>query len=80
MVLLAVVIGLGSVAKNIPLAVLAGILMKTGLDIIDLDFFKRIPKLPSSLTSVMVSSLYILAQEFSVGMQYPGQLNMNSSI
>lgn len=53
-VLLTVVLGLGGVAQNIPLAVLAGILMKTGMDIIDLDFFRRFPQLPASLTSVMV--------------------------
>lgn len=49
-----VVVGLGGVAQNIPLSVLAGILMNTGVDIIDLDFFRRIPKLPASLTTVMV--------------------------
>lgn len=41
LVLLAVVLGLGSLATNIPLAVLAGILVKVGLDIIDWSYLKR---------------------------------------
>ena len=41
LVLLAVVLGLGSLASNIPLAVLAGILVKVGLDIIDWSYLKR---------------------------------------
>lgn len=53
-VILAVVLGLGSVAKNVPLAVLAGILMKSGLDIIDIKFIKRIPQLPVSSAAVMI--------------------------
>ena len=39
--LLAVVLGLGPLASNIPLAVLAGILVKVGLDIIDWSYLKR---------------------------------------
>ncbi|GMH41764.1 hypothetical protein BSKO_09674 [Bryopsis sp. KO-2023] len=58
-VLLAVVVGLGGVAQNIPLAVLAGILMKTGLDIIDVKFLERIPRLPFSSTIVMMSVLLL---------------------
>lgn len=41
-VLLAIVLGAGSLAESIPHAVLAGILIKVGIDIIDWDFFKRI--------------------------------------
>ncbi|MBD2857534.1 SulP family inorganic anion transporter [Spongiibacter sp. KMU-158] len=41
LVLLAVVLGLGSLASNIPLAVLAGILVKVGVDIIDWSYLKR---------------------------------------
>jgi sulfate permease, SulP family len=41
LVLLAVVLGLGSLASTIPLAVLAGILVKVGLDIIDWSYLKR---------------------------------------
>jgi len=41
LVLLAVALGLGPLAANIPLAVLAGILVKVGLDIIDWKYLKR---------------------------------------
>lgn len=41
LLLLAVVLGLGSLASAIPLAVLAGILVKVGLDIIDWSYLKR---------------------------------------
>ncbi|CAA0087105.1 Bicarbonate transporter BicA [Zhongshania aliphaticivorans] len=41
LLLLAVVLGLGSLASMIPLAVLAGILVKVGLDIIDWSYLKR---------------------------------------
>ena len=41
LVLLAVALGLGPLASNIPMAVLAGILVKVGLDIIDWRYLKR---------------------------------------
>lgn len=41
LVLLAIVLGLGPLASNIPLAVLAGILVKVGLDIVDWSYIKR---------------------------------------
>ncbi|MCW8127978.1 SulP family inorganic anion transporter [Microbulbifer halophilus] len=41
LVLLAVALGLGPLASNIPMAVLAGILVKVGLDIIDWSYLKR---------------------------------------
>lgn len=41
LVLLAVALGLGPLAANIPMAVLAGILVKVGLDIIDWRYLKR---------------------------------------
>lgn len=44
--LLAVVMGMGFVFKDIPLAALAGILLKVGLDIIDWPFLKRLHRLP----------------------------------
>lgn len=40
-VLLAIVLGLGPLAANIPLAVLAGILVKVGTDIIDWSYLRR---------------------------------------
>lgn len=42
LVLLALVAGLAPLAEKIPLAVLAGILLKVGYDIIDWDYFRRI--------------------------------------
>lgn len=41
LLLLAVVLGAGGLAQSIPLAVLAGILIKVGLDIIDWNFLRR---------------------------------------
>ena len=41
LLLLTIVLGLGPLASNIPLAVLAGILVKVGLDIIDWSYIKR---------------------------------------
>lgn len=41
LVLLAIVLGLGPLASNIPLAVLAGILIKVGMDIIDWNYLTR---------------------------------------
>jgi len=46
LVLLAIVLGLGPMASNIPHAVLAGILVKVGLDIIDWRYLKRAHKGP----------------------------------
>ena len=41
LLLLAIVLGLGPLAANIPQAVLAGILVKVGLDIVDWSYLKR---------------------------------------
>ena len=54
MLLLTILMGGGSLAKNIPLATLAGILMKTGWDIIDKRFIARLSKLPPATGIVMV--------------------------
>jgi len=45
-VLLAVVLGLGPLAGHIPHAVLAGILVKVGVDIIDWSYLRRMPRAP----------------------------------
>jgi len=45
-VLLAVALGLGPIAGHIPYAVLAGILTKVGLDIIDWGYLRRAPRAP----------------------------------
>jgi SulP family sulfate permease len=46
LVLLAIVLGLGGLAGQIPHAVLAGILIKVGVDIIDWPYLKRIREAP----------------------------------
>ncbi|MFK7830378.1 MAG: SulP family inorganic anion transporter [Congregibacter sp.] len=45
-VLMAVVLGLGSLASFIPHAALAGVLVKVGMDIVDLSYLKRAHKGP----------------------------------
>lgn len=46
LVLLAIVLGLGGLARHIPHAVLAGILIKVGIDIVDWPYLKRIREAP----------------------------------
>ncbi len=46
LLLLAVVMGMGFLFEDIPLAALAGILVKVGIDIIDWSFLKRLHRLP----------------------------------
>lgn len=54
LVLLAVVLGLSPLAANIPHAVLAGILVKVGLDIIDWSYLKRAHRGPRWDLALMV--------------------------
>ena len=53
-ILLAIVLGAGSLASNIPNAVLAGILIKVGTDIIDWDYLKLIPRAPKPGVVIML--------------------------
>lgn len=53
-VLLLIVLGFGGAASHIPLAVLAGILLKVGYDIIDWPFLKRLGKIPRADTAIML--------------------------
>jgi len=46
--LLAVMLGLGGYASHIPHAVLAGILIKVGIDIIDWDYLRRVRQAPKA--------------------------------
>jgi len=62
LVLLAIVLGLGPIASNIPHVVLAGILIKVGTDIIDWDYLKRIHR--SSPPGVVVMFVVLLATVF----------------
>lgn len=56
-ILFAVVAGLGSLFENIPLAALAGILIKVGIDIIDWPFLRRILRIPRFPALLMMTVL-----------------------
>lgn len=58
LVLLTIVLGAGVVARYIPLAVLAGILIKVGTDIIDWDYLKRLKSAPKSGIVIMFTVLF----------------------
>jgi SulP family sulfate permease len=55
LVLLATVLGAGVMASQIPLAVLAGILIKVGTDIIDWDYLRRLRQAPASGIVIMLT-------------------------
>lgn len=59
LVLLAMVLGAGGLAKNIPHAVLAGILVKVGSDIIDWNFLKRLNRAPLAGVLIMFTVFFI---------------------
>ena len=62
LLLLTIVLGLGPLASNIPLAVLAGILVKVGLDIIDWSYIKRAnhgPRWDLALMVLVLSLIHI---------------------
>ena len=58
-VLLAVVLGLGGAAQHIPHAVLAGILVKVGVDIIDWGYIRRAHRAPGAGVLFMVVVLLL---------------------
>ena len=58
LVLLATLLGLGPLAEKIPLAVLAGILFKVGLDIIDWRFLRHLVKAPR--TDVLIMGVVLI--------------------
>jgi SulP family sulfate permease len=58
-ILLAIVLGAGPLASEIPKAVLAGILIKVGTDIIDWDYLKRIAIAPKAGVLIMFTVLII---------------------
>jgi len=58
-ILLAIVLGAGSLASNIPGAVLAGILIKVGTDIIDWNYLKRLRSAPKSGAVIMMTVLLL---------------------
>lgn len=72
-ILLIIVLGAGSFASDIPKAVLAGILIKVGTDIIDWDYLKKIQYAPKAGVFIMFTVLIItvtidLLLAFAVGM------------
>jgi len=73
LILLIIVLGAGSFASHIPKAVLAGILIKVGTDIIDWNYLKRIKHAPRAGVFIMFCVLFItvtidLLLAFGVGM------------
>ncbi len=56
-VLLGIALGLGPLAAHIPHAVLAGILIKVGIDVIDWPYLRRSPRMPISATACMMTVL-----------------------
>ncbi len=57
--LLIVMLGAGKLTQPIPLAVLAGILIKVGIDIIDWGFLKRAHRLSLEATGLMYGVLFL---------------------
>jgi len=58
-VLLSIVLGAGPLASEIPKAVLAGILIKVGTDIVDWDYLKRIRSAPLAGVIIMLTVFII---------------------
>ncbi len=59
LVLLAIVLGLGGLAQHIPHAVLAGILIKVGIDIIDWPYLRRVRQAPGAGIFFMLVVLFL---------------------
>jgi len=73
LVLLIIVLGFSGLVVHIPLAVLAGILLKVGIDIIDWRYLKRILRAPKAgvfimLTTLMLTVIVDLITAVAVGM------------
>ncbi|HSN73301.1 MAG TPA: SulP family inorganic anion transporter [Steroidobacteraceae bacterium] len=58
-VLLAIALGLGPLAALVPHAVLAGILIKVGIDVIDWTYLRRMFRAPKSATICMLVVLFL---------------------
>lgn len=59
LLLVSMVGGLGFLFRSIPLAALAGILIKVGIDIIDWSFIKRLHRLPKFPVMLMITVLLL---------------------
>ena len=59
LILLVIVLGAGPLAEDIPNAVLAGILIKVGIDIIDWDFLRRLHRAPLFVVVLMLLVLML---------------------
>ena len=73
LVLLAIVLGLGGLAAHIPHVVLAGILIKVGIDIVDWDYLRRLHRVPRAgmvmMLTVLVTTVFVdLITAVAVGM------------
>ena len=71
-ILLLMVLGFGAAVSHIPLAVLAGILLKVGIDIIDWRYLRRVLSAPRAGVVIMLSTLLLtvlvdLITAFAVG-------------
>ena len=60
LLMLAVVLRAGSLLESIPQAVLAGILIKVGWDVIDWRFLRRVRRLPQGHVAVMAVTLIVM--------------------
>jgi SulP family sulfate permease len=58
-ILLAILWGAAPITRPIPMAVLAAIALKVGIDILDWSFMKRVPKLSNSSTFLMYAVLLL---------------------
>jgi SulP family sulfate permease len=72
LLLLLIVLGFGRAVSHIPLAVLAGILFKVGIDIIDWNYLRRLFTAPRAGVVIMMSTLLLtvlvdLITAFAVG-------------
>lgn len=72
LLLLLIVLGFGAAVSHIPLAVLAGILLKVGVDIIDWGYLRRMLSAPRAGVVIMLSTLLLtvlvdLITAFAVG-------------
>ncbi len=85
LVLLSIVLGAGVVAKFIPHAVLAGILIKVGTDIIDWDYLKRRQIAPKAglivMAVVFLMTVFVdLIIAVAIGMTMAGMIFMNRMV